>query len=287
MTRKRFSFKFQLDLFLLIIYLFVAGIFLAFSSGGFVVNFREVGFSFFSGIQKSVYSVGSFFSGTVNAITELSELREKYTVLLDRLDDYELLQRTNADIRIENDHLKELLGFTESLESKNIPAEIIARDPNNLYSSITINRGARHGIKKNMPVVSFQGSNTALVGKIVQVGRSTSMIMPIYDYQCFVSSRLQNNRYEGLVNGQGTPDLPLVMKYIKKRAREEIDIGDMIVTSGENYNYPKNIPIGFVTRIRGIDYETSLEIDLEPVIDFSRLENVFVLDLSAHSEEID
>lgn len=287
MSPKRFSFKFQLDLFVMLIYVFVSGIFLAFSSGGFVVNFREVGFSFFSGVQRSVYSISTFFSGTINAITELGELREKYTQLLGRLEDYELLQRTNADIRLENYHLKELLGFSESLEAKNIPAEIIARDPNNLYSSITINRGARHGVKKNMAVVSFQGSNTALVGKIVQVGRSTSMIMPLYDYQCYVSARLQTNRYEGLVNGQGNPDTPLVMKYIKKRARDEIDIGDMIVTSGENYNYPKNIPIGFVTRIRGIDYETSLEIDLEPVIDFSRLENVFVLDLTSHSKDID
>lgn len=287
MSPKRFSFKFQLDLFVMLIYVFVSGIFLAFSSGGFVVNFREVGFSFFSGVQRSVYSISTFFSGTINAITELGELREKYTQLLGRLEDYELLQRTNADIRLENYHLKELLGFSESLEAKNIPAEIIARDPNNLYSSITINRGARHGVKKNMAVISFQGSNTALVGKIVQVGRSTSMIMPLYDYQCYVSARLQTNRYEGLVNGQGNPDTPLVMKYIKKRARDEIDIGDMIVTSGENYNYPKNIPIGFVTRIRGIDYETSLEIDLEPVIDFSRLENVFVLDLTSHSKDID
>lgn len=281
MQKRQLPFKFRLDSFLLVIYLMISGIFLAFSSGGFVVNFKDIGFSLMSGAQRGVYSVSSFFSGTVTAIKELSDLKQKYEALSKRLEDYELLQRSNADIRVENDHLKSLLGFSESIPVKNIPAEIIGRDPNNLYSGITINRGAKHGIKKNMPVISFQGSNSGLVGKIVQVGRTTSLVMPVYDYQCFVSARLETSRYDGLVNGQGSSDSPLVMKYVKKRAKDEITIGEKILTSGENNNFPKNVPIGFVTKIRGSDYETSLDLEVEPVIDFSRLENVFVLDMTA------
>jgi len=76
-----------------------------------------------------------------------------------------------------------------------------------------------------------------------------------------------------------------LVKDVQKRAKDEIKIGDMIITSGENNNFPKNMPIGFVSGIRGLDYETSLELDLEPVIDFSRLENVFVLVMNAVPEE--
>lgn len=285
MQKRRMPIQFRKDAFLLTIYLLVSGIFLAFSGGGFVVNFRDIGFSFMSGAQRGIYSVSSFFSGTVSAVSELSDLRRKYQELSKRLEDYELLQRSNADIKTENERLKKLLGFSESLSIKNIPAGIIGRDPNNLYSGITINRGAKHGIKKNMPVISFQGSNTGLVGKIVQVGRTTSLVMPVYDYQCFVSARLETSRYDGLVNGQGSADGLLVMKYVKKRARDEIMVGDKIITSGENYNYPGSIPIGFVSKIQGLDYETSLELDVEPVIDFSRLENVFVLDMSVGQAE--
>jgi rod shape-determining protein MreC len=287
MQRRQLPFKFRLDSFLLVIYLTVSGILLAFSSGGFVVNFRDIGFSVMSGAQKGMYSVSSFFSGTVTAIRELSELKQKYEALSKRLEDYEILQRSNADIRVENEHLKELLGFSESISIKNIPAEIIGRDPNNLYSGITVNRGAQNGIKKNMPVIAFQGSNSGLVGKVVQVGRNTSLVMPVYDYQCYVSARLETSRYDGLVNGQGSSDSPIVMKYVKKRAREEIKLGEKILTSGENNNYPKNVPIGFVSKIRGIDYETSLEIDVEPVIDFSRLENVFILDMNTATGDSD
>jgi rod shape-determining protein MreC len=277
--QKKLPFNFSLDAFLLAVYLLVSSVFLAFSSGGFVVNFKDIGFSIMSGAQRGVYSVASFFSGTVTAVRELSDLKQKYSELQKKLDDYELLQRSNADIRVENEHLKDLLGYRDTLTVKNIPAEIIGRDPNNLYSGITLNRGARQGIKKNMPVIAFQGSNTGLVGKIVQVGRSTSLMMPVYDYQCFVSARLETTRYDGLISGQGSSDSPLVMKYVKKRAKDEIKIGDKVLTSGENSNYPGEIPVGFVSKIRGLDYETSLELDLDPVIDFSRLENVFVLDM--------
>lgn len=282
---RKIPFRFHQDAFLLTIYVLVSSVFLAFSGGGFIVDFREIGFSLMSGAQRGVYSVSSFFSGTVTSIRELSDLKKKYQELSAKLNDYEILQRSNADIRVENDHLKQLLGFTESLTIRNIPAQIVGRDPNNLYSGITINRGARHGIKKNMPVISFQGSNTGLVGKIVQVGRSTSLIMPVYDYQCFVSARLETSRYDGLINGQGRADSPLVMKYVKKRARDEIKIGDKVITSGENYNYPGSVAVGYVTKIRGLDYETSLELDIEPVIDFSRLENVFVLDMTVPKSE--
>lgn len=277
--QKKLPFNFSLDAFVLAVYLLVSGAFLAFSSGGFVVNFKDIGFSIMSGAQRGVYSVSSFFSGTVTAVRELSDLKQKYSELQKQLDDYELLQRSNADIRVENEHLRELLGYRDTLTVKNIPAEIIGRDPNNLYSGITLNRGARQGIKKNMPVIAFQGSNTGLVGKIVQVGRGTSLMMPVYDYQCFVSARLETTRYDGLISGQGSSDSPLVMKYVKKRAKDEIRLGDKVLTSGENSNYPGEIPVGFVSRIRGLDYETSLELDIDPVIDFSRLENVFVLDM--------
>lgn len=281
MSRRRLPFRARLDAFLLAGYILVSGVLLSFSSGGFVVDFKGIGFSLMSGSQRGVYAVTGFFSGTLTAIRELSDLREKYRILSERLRDYELLQRANADIRTENERLKALLGFSESLETRNIPAEVIGRDPNNLYSALTINRGARQGIRKNMTVLSFQGSKTALVGKIVEVGRNTSLVMPIFDFNCFVSARLEKTRYDGLVSGQGDADRPLVMKYVKKRAREEISVGDEIVTSGENPMYPKDVPIGFVSAVRGLEYETSLELDVEPVIDFSRLETVFVLDRQA------
>lgn len=54
--------------------------------------------------------------------------------------------------------------------------------------------------------------------------------------------------------------------------------GDIVVTSGENGNYIKEIPIGTISAVSVVDYDTSLIISVVPIVDFSRLEEVIVID---------
>ena len=270
--KRKLSLKFNIEAFLLVIFLLISSVLMAFSGGSFILNFKQIGFSVSSGTEKAVYTVSSFVGDSVSAVRGLFELK--------LLENYELLERSNADIKKENAELRSLLNFSNTLQANNIPAEIIGYDPNNLYSGIIINRGIKHGIKKDMPVIAFQGTNMALVGKILQVGKASSIIIPVYDYRCYVAAKLELSRHRGVVNGQGSEDSPLIMKYVKKSAKGDIGIGDKIVTSGldDSSLFPKNIPIGFVSKIEVFDYETSLELSIEPIIDFSRLEYVFVLD---------
>ena len=128
-----------------------------------------------------------------------------------------------------------------------------------------------------MPVIAFQNGNQGLVGKVVQVGNFTSQIMPIYNINNIVSARIQNTRDLGLVNGLGSQDQPLLMQYIRKSVVDELSYGDIVVTSGENDNYMRDIAIGTITKITTLDYNSSLNIELIPIIDFARLENVVVV----------
>jgi rod shape-determining protein MreC len=139
-----------------------------------------------------------------------------------------------------------------------------------------------------MPVIAVQNGIVGLVGKIVSVGRSTSMVMPVYDYQCNISARIKSTRDIGLVSGMGSYDALLSMKYIKKRVFTELQYGDIVVTSGENDNYLRDIPIGSISKITVVDYDSSLTIELTPVINFSRLESVLVVDMKSpmYEEEL-
>ena len=128
-----------------------------------------------------------------------------------------------------------------------------------------------------MPVVAFQNGNQGLVGKIVQVGTFTSQVIPIYNINNMVSTRIQNTRDLGLVSGLGSQDQPLILQYIRKRVLPELNYGDIIVTSGENDNYKRDIPVGTISKIETISYNSSLYIEILPIIDFSRLENVVVI----------
>lgn len=277
--KTKFSFRFSFSELLLVLLLVVSGLMLGFSSKSFVLNFKKIGFSVFTSVEKGVVTVTRGVRNTFNSAKELRQLKRDYDDLVEKLENYEQMQRSNADIRKENERLKDQLGFSIYMEEKNIPCQIISRDLDNLYSYLTINKGSVNGIRKNMPVVAFQNGSQGLVGKVVEVGTFTSQVMPIYNLNCIVSSRIQNTREIGLVSGNGDPSSPLSMQYIRKRTIDSLHYGDIIVTSGENDNYMRDIPVGSISKITSIDYNSSLDIELSPIIDFSRLEVVFVVNM--------
>ncbi|MGP1457838.1 MAG: rod shape-determining protein MreC [Treponema sp.] len=283
MSAKR-VFSFRLSEFLLTVIVILSGVMLAFSSGGFVVNFKTAGFALLSSLQSGVHFAAKGIGGTVGSVHELAKLRKDYDALTRRLENYEQMRRTNADIMKENERLKEQLGFALSLAEKNYPAEIIARDTDSVYAFLTINKGSAAGVKKNMPVIAYQNGNSGLVGKVVQVAPFTSIIMPVYNLDCIISARIQNTRDLGLVSGNGSAERPLSMQYIRKRLIDQLHFGDIVVTSGENNNYMRDIPLGTISKISVQDYNSSLAIEIVPIIDFARLENVVVVNMKEQND---
>lgn len=238
---------------------------------------EEVGVTVFGFFQRGFAGVGDFISGTISSIAELRRLKKDYDSLSKKLEEYSNLERGYADLRNENDRLKEQLGFTANLSYDRISARIVAKDPENIYASLVINKGSEAGIHKNMPVVAFQNGQEGLVGRVIEVGRGSSIVVPLYDSSSYIAARLATNRYEGLITGRGVADEPLIMKYVNKRAKDEAQFGDLVVTSGYESIYPPDVAIGRIKKFKTLDYETSLEVDIEPVLDFSRLEYVFVI----------
>ncbi len=238
---------------------------------------KQVGLTIFSTIQKGFSGIGSFFSRTVNSIGELQDLKAEYKELRNRMTEYKSLERDILELKNENEELREQLEFSNKIGYDHVAAEIIGKDPGNIFSTIIINKGSVHGLKKGMPVIAYQDGFQGLVGKIVDLGRGTSTVLPLIDRSCYAAARIQTARYEGLVSGMGRGEETVVMQYVKKRARNEIKYGDLVITSGMRSLYPKGIYIGRVREIEAKEYETSLQLTIETIIDFSRLEYVFVL----------
>jgi rod shape-determining protein MreC len=277
--------RFNTDLYVFAFLSIFSFVLLLFSTSGFVVDFKDMGLSLFSGVRGGIHAVLSQITRTVNSIQELASLQKEYEELTARMARYEQLERTAAEIRQENHRLREQLGFSSQINYRYYPAQITGRDPDNLFSAFVINKGKRDGIAYNMAVIAFQDGVEALAGKVVQAGQFESLVMPVYNSSSFVPARFASSRYEGLVEGQGRDEYPLIMRHISKRARSDVHSGDMVVSSGigggAGVIYPEGINIG---RVRGIFYkedETSMEVELEAVLDFSRLEYVFVIDAAS------
>lgn len=252
-------------------------ILLSISTKSVVLKPKQLGFSVISIVQSGLSEIGGFISDTVNSVGELRRLKQEYSELQEKLAQYRELERDYIQIVRENRILRRQLELSSSLSFERIPAEIIAKDPGNEFSSIIVNKGKRHGVEKDMPVIAFQDGFQGLVGKVIETGAITSIIMPLHDEACFVAARLQESRYEGLVQGSGNANRNLIMDYVKKRAKEEIQYGDLVTSSGMQSIYPKGIFIGRVRAMNAQEWESSLKLEVEPIIDFSRLEYVFIL----------
>lgn len=262
---------------LLLLLIIISFFLLSYSSGKYNFSPKIIGNSVFSVFQIAVKRTSNFATNTINSIGELKKLKSEHDFLLEKIMEYQIRDRNYIEVKQENDRLKLQLDFKLSSEYIFNAAEIIALDPGNIFNSIVINRGTSHGIENNMPVIAFQSGYQGLVGKVIEAGPLTSKILPVFDNTCYVAARLMETRYEGLINGSGNRYGSLLMHYVTKNAFKSLKEGDLVVTSGMQSIYPPGLYIG---RIRGIDnpeWQTSLVLEIEPVIDFSRIEYVLIL----------
>ncbi|MCL1929231.1 MAG: rod shape-determining protein MreC [Treponema sp.] len=293
-SEKRRSINFTSYVFIVLCLVSLSMLFL--SSRDFTTTIKGSGLTMYSGLRASVYRLKSFISGTILSIQELAILKDQYDELAERISRYEQLEKTAAGIRQENSRLREQLGFSQDISYRHISAEIIGNDPDNLFSALVINKGKRDGIMVNMPVIAYQRNEktrtsdmaptgTVLVGKVVLTAQFESLIMPIYDSTSYISARLGESRIEGIVEGQGSPDAPLLLRFVRRQTRGEIAIGEQVITSGLGGIYPPGILLGRVSRVLYQDTDTSIEIELESSADFSRLEYVFAIDIHSTARQ--
>jgi rod shape-determining protein MreC len=258
---------------------------LFFSTRSFFVDFRDMGLTLYSGVRGGIHGLTSLFSTTVNAVQELANLNREYNELRARIARYEQLERSAASIRLENERLREQLGFVKTIRYRYIAGEITGYDPVNLFSAFAINKGKNHGIAVNMPVIAYQNGTETLVGKVVQTAQVESLVMPLYDAGCFVPARLAESRLEGIVEGKGAPDTPLLMRFVRGRTRDEINIGELVVSSGLGGVYPAGISLGRVSKVLYQENDTSVELEIAGIADYARLEYVFVIDAQKDGEQ--
>jgi len=173
------------------------------------------------------------------------------------------------ELHIENVRLRELLDFKEKSVYPLTAASVIGYDPTNLSSVIVIDKGTREGISSDLAVIT----NDGLVGRIIETGRKTSKVLLINDINSGVAALIQRSRQIGLVSGTLTEKL--ILQYLP--IDSDVQISDLVVTSGLSGIYPKGILIGKVTKVREEKGSGEIMAMLEPSADLTQLEEVLVV----------
>jgi rod shape-determining protein MreC len=238
---------------------------------------NRIGMSFSAFFQNTTGSIAKWFSNMINSIGKVEELKQELSRVEEELLEYKRISRDIIELRKENEELRQELKLLKGIDFEYIASEVIAWNTEHNFSTVTINKGQLAGIEKNMPVIAFQSGLQGLVGKIISVGLNSATILTLVDASCYVSARFQDSDYVGLIKGRGINSEYLLMSGVKKHAAAEIQYGDIIESSGLGELYPKGIAIGRYRKIQAKEYDTTLKLEIEPVIDFSRLEYVYIL----------
>ena len=150
-----------------------------------------------------------------------------------------------------------------------ILASVIGADAISWYKMITIDKGSKEGLKKNMAVVAYEG----LVGHIVQTVPGYSKVLLITDVRSAVDALDQNNRTRGVVVGKGSDICE--MKFIPQDA--DIRVGNPVISSGLGGVFPKGLLIGKVSKVETAEKGLFKNVIVTPSVKISFLEEVFVL----------
>ncbi len=235
---------------------------------------EDAAYYVFVPVQEIFASAGKNVQSFFEAFIHQQEIKAENERLREKIAQYREKSSLKTEIEQENERLREMLDFQERTEKELLPAEVISRDPNKWFTTITLNRGKRDGVEKEMPVVVPQG----LTGMVSSVSWSTCQVILLTDPRLSVSAMVQRSRDPGTMGViEGYLEETSRLEFINIPPDADIQEGDLIITSGLGGVFPQNISIGIVEEIK-LD-ETGLVQNalVKPEVNFHRLEEVFIV----------
>ncbi|MDD4956675.1 MAG: rod shape-determining protein MreC [Candidatus Omnitrophica bacterium] len=211
---------------------------------------------------KAVRSASVYFNSKKELQEQTHELRGEVADLSIELEGY-------RELRAENERLRELLKFKKKIPFDTISAEIIARNPNSWINSFVIDKGSRDGVQKDSAVCSARG----LLGKVYDVSRDSSSVMPVSHPNFRAGGMLKDSRVNGVIFGSGGGMARLM--YIP--VDTEVEEGVMVLTSGFSRIFPKGIPVGTVVSVGKSRTGLYKYAEIKPFADFLDQEEVLCL----------
>lgn len=164
------------------------------------------------------------------------------------------------------ENVSSLAAFQQNINRRMVTATVIASSPDPGIQSVVINRGSDDGIRLGQAAVSSGG---VVIGKIVAVHQTTSVILLLIDGQSVISGRIVNDaRSPGVVRGER--GLAMNMSFIPKH--DQLMSGQSVVTSGSETNIPPDLLIGTVSTIHQRVGDLFQDIVVTPAAEFQGLQ---------------
>ena len=231
-------------------------------------------------LRKTVLEAAAPVEDAVNiSLKGLHDAWKRYLFLVGLEDENRRLRKQNAALsdqlnryregHIEGMRLRKLLNLTEDLPNRAVAARVVDRSRTSLFKMILINKGTADGLRVGLPVLSEQG----VVGRIIETAWHASQVLLLIDENSNIDALIQRSRAQGILQGAGAAGCNL--KYISRV--EEVQVGDVVLSSGLAGVFPKGLLLGVVTGASRREEGLFQKIDVAPTVDFGKVEEVLAL----------
>jgi rod shape-determining protein MreC len=213
----------------------------------------------------------------------VSNVVSQYVYLVDVKTDNDRLVYENARLRAtqheladslaENRRLRRLLGLRDTIQHETVSALVTGKDTTEYFRVWHLTVDAASGeLRPNMPVVSLEGA----VGTVLRAAGSEVDVQLTVDSGFGADVIVERSGARGFVRGSGDRAKYAVrVEYVQRT--DQVEVGDLLVTSGVGCRFPKGIPIARVTKVLRRDFGIYQTVEAVPTVDFSRLEEVLII----------
>ncbi|WP_026953008.1 rod shape-determining protein MreC [Algoriphagus mannitolivorans] len=146
---------------------------------------------------------------------------------------------------------------------------------------ITLNKGAKDGVKPGMGVFNSDG----VIGRVKSVSQNYAVAFSLLNTGLLVSSKIKTTNDFGSVQWDGGDASEANLLYIPRHVKAQP--GDTVITSGFNAVFPEGIPIGVISEVNpDKDNPNYLQIKLKLAVDFGKITYVYLVE-NTQFEELD
>lgn len=179
----------------------------------------------------------------------------------------EVTRRREGDL--ENERLRKLLAFSQASTGSLVAAPVVGVSPTH-RRMITIAKGGGDGIAEGMAVVTADG----VLGRVTATYGSYAQVQLLVDSTSAIAARVQRSRARATVRGTGEES---ALQLDNALRTDDIQDGDLLVTSGTDRIFPKGLVIGRVQKAERKPYGMYLTAEVRPAVDVSSVEEVLVV----------
>ena len=239
---------------------------ISFVENGVGVTINSVQGIFYGGFHK--------IKGSFKFITNYSKVKAQNEELL-KINGKLQVKALEYDTSIkENERLRKMLNFSKKIDHSYVGADIIGLSGNSFSDGFIINKGTNKGIKKGMIAMTGDG----LVGQVTSVASNWGTVQSLSNENIAVAGLVQRTSdNNGMVKGYKDENNKLLAEIQGLSVDSGIKKGDEIVTSGLGGIYPSRIRIGKVLSVHEDKGKVMKSAIIEPYVDFSKIEEVFIV----------